>query len=291
GAAAAFRSRPEPGRRRLETGGRFGSLSRRAANAFRFGGHDSGGGSHGASGGHLEGAAEADALEHGAFAGSVVQPADARVRGFGRRSALNKNSVWRGHGAYGFILWNRQGDGENLAASTNGFIICGLTSDLSSRAERGICSLLNIKRITGRLVRTDGSEIAEVAVVLPLVFMLLLGIVWFGRAFNIYSTIQQAAQQGAITAARATCATCSTSNTFPVDATVTGAVEAVMKSSNLDTTQILANAPSPIFCTKAPDPAGACSTSIDNITVCRSVQVNPPTSTRPPQCGTILGFQ
>ena len=151
--------------------------------------------------------------------------------------------------------------------------------------------MLNIKRITGRLVRTDGSEIAEVAVVLPLVFMLLLGIVWFGRAFNIYSTIQQAAQQGAITAARATCATCSTSNTFPVDATVTGAVEAVMKSSNLDTTQILANAPSPIFCTNPPYPAGACSTTIDNITVCRSVQLNPPASTQPPQCGTIVSFQ
>ena len=49
---------------------------------------------------------------------------------------------------------------------------------------------------------TDGAEIAEAALVLPLVFMLLLGIIWFGRAFNIYSTIQQAAQQGAIVAAR-----------------------------------------------------------------------------------------
>ena len=63
-------------------------------------------------------------------------------------------------------------------------------------------SRMNLKRIATRLRSADGAEIAEAAMVLPLVFMLLLGIVWFGRAFNIYSTIQQAAQQGAITAAR-----------------------------------------------------------------------------------------
>ena len=73
--------------------------------------------------------------------------------------------------------------------------------------------MLNIKRIARQLRSADGAEIAEAALVLPLVFMLLLGIVWFGRAFNIYSTIQQAAQQGAITAARATCVTCGM--TFP----------------------------------------------------------------------------
>src|ERR1700687_5728378 len=105
--------------------------------------------------------------------------------------------------------------------------------DLSSRAtgvpsrphlpdgvgKRGICSLLNIKPIARKLERTDGAEIAEAALVLPLVFMLLLGIIWFGRAFNIFSTITQAAQQGAITAARATCATCE--NAFPADGPAT----------------------------------------------------------------------
>ena len=66
--------------------------------------------------------------------------------------------------------------------------------------------------------------------------MLLLGIVWFGRAFNIYSTITQAAQQGAITAARSTCATCG--NAFPPLRTVDNAVYAVMQASSLDVTQI-----------------------------------------------------
>ena len=62
-----------------------------------------------------------------------------------------------------------------------------------------------LKTVAHNLRSTEASEIAEAAVVLPLVFMFLLGIVWFGRAFNIYSTIQQAAQQGALAAARPTC--------------------------------------------------------------------------------------
>ena len=76
----------------------------------------------------------------------------------------------------------------------------------------------------------EAAEIAEAAMVLPLVFMFLLGIVWFGRAFNIYSTITQAAQQGAVTAARPACATClpgtgwSGNASFPSDATVGNAV-------------------------------------------------------------------
>jgi len=46
-----------------------------------------------------------------------------------------------------------------------------------------------------------GTEIAEAALVLPLVFMLLLGIIWFGRAFDIYSTLSHAAREGARVAA------------------------------------------------------------------------------------------
>src|SRR5713101_10097381 len=103
-------------------------------------------------------------------------------------------------------------------------MVCQSIYDLSSRAKRGICSLLNIKRIACKLGSTDGAEIAEAALVLPLVFMLLLGIIWFGRAFNIYSTIQQAAQQGAITAARDKCATCPRGSVLPDPATVDGAV-------------------------------------------------------------------
>jgi len=144
-------------------------------------------------------------------------------------------------------------------------------------------------RLKQTLRCTDGAEIAEAALVLPLVFMLLLGIVWFGRAFNIYSTIQQAAQQGAITAARATCATCG--NNVASDGTVTGVVEAVMKASSLDTSQILVspNPAAPVFCANPPN---TCNTAGDNVKVCRNVLLNPPAGgTQLPQCGTVVSFQ
>jgi Flp pilus assembly protein TadG len=53
---------------------------------------------------------------------------------------------------------------------------------------------------------TTGSEIAEAALVLPILFMLLLGIYWFGRAFNVYATINHAAREGARVAVAQSCA-------------------------------------------------------------------------------------
>jgi hypothetical protein len=154
--------------------------------------------------------------------------------------------------------------------------------------------LLNIQRIARQLTSTDGAEIAEAAMVLPLVFMLLLGTVWFGRAFNIYSTIQQAAQQGAITAARASCASCgdaAASNT-----TVYNTIEAVMQASNLDPTKIQSSA-SPVLneCPSPPGyawPRGAGCRQHRKIWICRDMQLNPPPGgPQPPQCGSVVSFQ
>jgi Flp pilus assembly protein TadG len=162
--------------------------------------------------------------------------------------------------------------------------------------------LLNINRIAHKLASTDGAEIAEAALVLPLVFMLLLGIIWFGRAFNIYSTITQAAQQGAITAARATCATCGNSTALAGTVTscpetgsagsVAYAIATVMCASSLDPTQIPANSnpPSPVSCVNPPTPATC--TTVSNITVCSNALLNSPVSaTQPAQCGIVVGFQ
>jgi hypothetical protein len=162
--------------------------------------------------------------------------------------------------------------------------------------QRGIRSLLNIKQLARHLQSTDGAEIAEAAVVLPLVFMLLLGAVWFGRAFNIYSTIQQAAQQGAITAARSSCATCGNNGPSNVVTTITN----VMQASNLDLSQIQlpTNPPdcaSGQACNPCPPPfplppsTGVCS-STAKIYVCQNVQLNP-TAGQSVQCGSVVSFQ
>lgn len=151
------------------------------------------------------------------------------------------------------------------------------------------CCLLRIRQIALRLQGTNGSEIAEAAMVLPLVFMLLLGIVWFGRAFNIYSTIQQAAQQGAIAAARGSCATCGNASTS--DANVANAVGAVMQASSLQPSQIPVNtkAPTPFSCIN-PATTLTCPAVNNNITICRQALLNSPAS-QPPQCGIIVSFQ
>ena len=174
-----------------------------------------------------------------------------------------------------------------------------LIQNLSSRAKRGTCSLLKTKRIARQLGSADGAEIAEAAMVLPLVFMLLLGIVWFGRAFNIYSTIQQAAQQGAITAARANCATCGDSQASTT--TVYNTVTAVIQASNLDPTQMQApnppNCAAGQSCATSPCPApfppalstGSCSLAT-NIYVCQNVLLNPGAG-QPTQCGSVVSFQ
>lgn len=159
--------------------------------------------------------------------------------------------------------------------------------------------MIKIKPIARRLAGNDGAEIAEAALVLPLAFLLLLGIVWFGRAFNIYSTIQQAAQQGAIVAARASCATCLGGTTFPTADTVDNTIFNVIQASNLSPSQIklptnppncgtqpCLSCPSPPW--PSPPSGGPCSSKA-SIYVCQNVQLNP--TTQPLQCGSVVSFQ
>lgn len=158
--------------------------------------------------------------------------------------------------------------------------------------------------LPNKLRSVEGAEIAEAALVLPVVFVFLLGIVWFGRAFNIYSTITQAAQQGAIVAARPTCATCGApqngqwqTTDFPGDPTVVNTISGVMQASSLNPSQILPNSiPAPTsFCQSPPNPPSGCTTT-SNITICREVLLNSASAGQPPAnqpqtCGTFVSFQ
>jgi len=159
------------------------------------------------------------------------------------------------------------------------------------------------KKIGRALRSTEGAEIAEAALVLPLLFMLLLGIIWFGRVFNIYSTITQAAQQGATTAARAGCASCTATagwngTSFPNDTTVDNAIFAVLKASNIDPGQIPTNSTPTTFASCANSslspPANlplTCSTT-SNVSICRNALLQPSTSaTQFPECGVVVSFQ
>jgi Flp pilus assembly protein TadG len=80
---------------------------------------------------------------------------------------------------------------------------------------------------------TRGAEIAEAAAVLPLMFMVLLGIFWFGQAFSILGTITRAAQDGARAGAAPYCTTC-TPGANTQNQNAFNAVQASMAAAKLD---------------------------------------------------------
>ncbi len=105
--------------------------------------------------------------------------------------------------------------------------------------------MTNFARKTLRhlLTETRGAEIAEAAAVLPLMFMMLLGIFWFGQAFSIYGAITRAAQEGARAGAAPYCATCNGTNLLTQYATnAVNATTAALIASKLD--PLLAQYPS-----------------------------------------------
>jgi len=81
-----------------------------------------------------------------------------------------------------------------------------------------------------------GSDLAEAALVLPLMFTILLGIFWFGQAFSIYGTITHAARQGARAAVAPTCTTCGGTNDPSQNAY--DAINTALLAAKLDPTKL-----------------------------------------------------
>ena len=95
---------------------------------------------------------------------------------------------------------------------------------------------------------TRGAEIAEAAAVLPLMFMMLLGIFWFGQAFSIYGAITRAAQEGARAGATPYCATCGGPDLLTQYATnAANATQNALTASKLDINQAQWPSPAPAF--------------------------------------------
>lgn len=137
------------------------------------------------------------------------------------------------------------------------------------------------------------SEIAEAALVLPIALMVLLGIYWFGRAFNTYATINDAAREGARYAVVQTCATCGNAPNSGTAANVAQVVTQTMQASSVDPGQIKAYTPATLkFCNGSQ--ATNCSAS-GNINVCTNVRLqNPPNGTTglgAQACGVAVAFQ
>jgi hypothetical protein len=92
---------------------------------------------------------------------------------------------------------------------------------------------------------TRGTEIAETAAILPLLFMVLIAVFWFGMAFRIYGAITHAAREGARAAVAPACATC-TANDPSQNAWA--AVQNAMNAAKLDPTQLRPPTTPPALC-------------------------------------------
>ena len=134
---------------------------------------------------------------------------------------------------------------------------------------------------------TAGSEIAEAALVIPIFFLILLGIYWFGRAFNTYATLNHAAREGALVATMSNCASCG--NTAAGALAVANAVTAGLQAAGLNPNQIqLYSSSSSTSCGGL---ATACNSANNNITVCSNVQLTTAANTGLPVCGLTVSFQ
>ena len=146
---------------------------------------------------------------------------------------------------------------------------------------------------------TSGSEIAEAALVLPILFMLLLGIYWFGRAFNVYATINHAAREGARFGTAQTCAACGVPNAQPTADNVAAQVKQAMQASHLDPSQAAFPASIPVRTACVGGAPVACSavSGAGNPQVCVrfNVLMQPPASlpagSGTPACGVSVEFQ
>lgn len=156
---------------------------------------------------------------------------------------------------------------------------------------------------------SNGAEIAEFAVVLPILLTVIFAVYSFGRAYNIYTTITRAAQEGAeIAAVPSTCGTCPTpgappctggpATIYPGNACVANTITAILQASHIDPAQIQGFGPSPPMgaplapcANPVPPSVPDCSAPavVSNISICSAV-LNP-TSAGPKECGVIVSFQ
>jgi Flp pilus assembly protein TadG len=135
---------------------------------------------------------------------------------------------------------------------------------------------------------TCGAEIAEAAAVLPLMFMILLGIFWFGQAFSIYGAITRAAQEGARAGAAPSCTTCTPLTNSDRAANAVTAVESVLTIAKLDHT--LARQPSPVPTFTSCGGSTGCDGGNGNFCVQAPVQLSDP-ATGTGVCGVSVSFQ
>jgi len=136
---------------------------------------------------------------------------------------------------------------------------------------------------------TRAAEIAEAAAVLPVMFMVLLGIFWFGQAFSIYGTITRAAQEGARAGAAPQCTTCVAGNGVALNAS--NAVQAALAAAKLDSSRARYPSTMPTVYACGGGGSVSCDGSASNVCVQTSIQLSNTASGGAGVCGVAVSFQ
>jgi Flp pilus assembly protein TadG len=151
-----------------------------------------------------------------------------------------------------------------------------------------------MRKLKQFLFETSGAEIAETAAVLPVLFTVLLAVFSFGRAYNIYGTLNQAALQGARASVAPSCATCG-NTPLTADQIATNFVAPTLVASKLNPAAVQPLVRTACACGSvgcgamvACDPAGIGATP--SICVQQNVVLNT-TAGAHQECGTSVAFQ
>ncbi len=136
----------------------------------------------------------------------------------------------------------------------------------------------------------QGQEVAEAALVLPLLFMILIAIFWFGQAFRIYGTITQAARQGARAAVAPQCTTCAAATPAQNAQNASNAVSSALTAASLNTAQLQQPSPVPSFVGCSGGPVSCVYPPGSNVCVQANVQLSTSTGGSPGTCGTAVSF-
>lgn len=123
---------------------------------------------------------------------------------------------------------------------------------------------------------TRGTEIVESAFVLPLLFMFVIGIIWFGLAFFIYGTLASGTRAGAEAAVAPVCTTCAAGATQATIAQT--AVHNALAVAHLSKNNLVATSgwTPPLVCACGTTSRAACTAALacDNTVTDVCVQVN-----------------
>jgi Flp pilus assembly protein TadG len=135
---------------------------------------------------------------------------------------------------------------------------------------------------------TRGAEIAAAAAVLPLMFMMILGIFWFGQAFSMFGTITRAAQDGARAGAAPYCATCGNAAQTPGQ-NAFAAVQSALVIAKLNPLSARYPSPPPTFISCGG--AVTCDGASSNVCIQTQVQLTTTTGGATGVCGIAVTFQ